>query len=155
MNFGHTEKFSIFITFLKAIFQICASAVEIEKMNRHPYFCLKIKILHIDYLVQLNSPTSMSLFFFFFSVICGRCFCGPTDSLSVMHKLLWWILLQCFSIDSAPTILKVKPLIPEWGQKVFFWTLLLLLVLSFSQTCWTWAVPTLPMNALRPSTLSR
>jgi len=61
-DFGHTEKLRIFIAFLKAIFQICASAVEIEKMNRHPYFCLKNKILHIDHLVQLNSPASMCLF---------------------------------------------------------------------------------------------
>lgn len=33
-NFGRTDKFSISIAFLKEIFQICASAVEIEKMNR-------------------------------------------------------------------------------------------------------------------------
>lgn len=38
--------------------------------------------------------------------------------LSGTHQVLQQILLQCFSVDSTHTVLKVKPLIPQWEQKV-------------------------------------
>lgn len=50
------------------------------------------------------------------------------------------------SVDSTHVALKVKPL--NGGRIWEVLSLLLLLLLSFSQICWTWAVPTGPANAL-------
>lgn len=68
--------------------------------------------------------------------------------LSGTHQLLQQILFQCFSVDSTRIALRVRPLIPQWGQKWEVLTLLLLLLLSFSQTCRTLAMPTVPVNVL-------
>lgn len=49
---------------------------------------------------------------------CGRSFCGPTHGSFRNTSSAAADLLQCFCVDSTHTVLKVKPLIPQWEQKV-------------------------------------
>lgn len=70
------------------------------------------KKLCIGYLVQPDFPIGMWLFLKPVKI------CGPTAGSLRTHQLLQQILLQCFSVDSTDIAFKVKPPIPQWGQKV-------------------------------------